>query len=247
MPDMPDGFFRYTTHEVVDALDAVAGRERVEAYAFDRTQFPGGDVVRHFLGCVGVAADALRLTEANPGLGLLAVKLLYIYRSQLARRDSDLGSPWSLEPFIASLGGMGGPQFQLRPDLCRKIAEINQSAYDWSARRLPRPFFAPDLTEGADESVRGAEDLLRLGGAGGRRAGGLGGASWRVGGSRAGGQSRRGGGGRSCRPSGIRAALSGNRLAGGASLKRRIDLPRPPNCVWSGAVRLGRISNGRVW
>ena len=162
-PDMADGFFRRDTHAVIAALDRIAGPDRVEVHAFDRTQFPGGDVVQHFLDRTGVPADGLRLATVNPGLGLLAVKLLYIYRGRLAPRDSAVPSPWSLAPFIAALAALGGPRFVLDPDLVLKIAKANRPAYDWSARRLPRPFAPPVISAGPDaQTVRAAEDLLQL-------------------------------------------------------------------------------------
>ena len=165
LPDMPEGFFLRDTHEVIGALDRIAGQTRVEVHAFDRSQFPGGDVVRHFLDRTGIRPDGLPLATVNPGLGLLAVRLLYIYRSRLAPRDGAIGSPWSLDPFIAALATLGGPRFVLHPDLAGRIAKANHPAYDWSARRLPQPFAPPALSAGPEaQTVRGAADLLRLDG-----------------------------------------------------------------------------------
>jgi hypothetical protein len=159
-PDAPPEALRSDQHKVVMQLDELVGRQNVLAFAFDRRSFPQGDVVRHFLQQVGVRDDGLKISRANDGLSLLAVKLLYIYRTLLAAHDHDLKSGTTLEPFLADVGGLGGQSFALHPEVSQRILAANQPLLDWSAARLDRPLQAPTLQE--DGGVRSEQDLLTV-------------------------------------------------------------------------------------
>lgn len=150
-------FYRRHYTDIVDRLDAVAGQDNVAAFAFDRSGFPGGDVVQHFLGLLGQSVSGLPITRVNEGLSLLAVKLLFTYRRLLDRHDSAIGSPASQPAFIAALGQLPGREFQLSPELVSEITAANAPMFEWSARRLDRPLHPP-VAEG--EGVRFEEELM---------------------------------------------------------------------------------------
>ncbi len=160
MRDLSRAFFRRSFHDVVNRLDAIAGRENVAAFAFDRASFPGGDVVRHFLACAGLNDRAIPIVRVNEGLSLLAVKLLYIYRRFGTPHDSAVASPLSRDAFVAALARSGTREFQLAPELSRLIVAANAPMFDWSARRLDRPLQPP--AEAADGGIRFEDELAVL-------------------------------------------------------------------------------------
>lgn len=159
-PAAPAEALRLRSHQTVDRLDALVGRERVRAFAFDRSGFPGGDVVRHFLQQIGAQEAGMTLHHSNESLTLLAVKLLYLFRSRTAAEEVEAGQARSLGPFIDSLKALGGAEFRLHPDIVARIVKANQQVYRWSAARLDRPLTPPAAEH--DGGVRRLVDLEQL-------------------------------------------------------------------------------------
>ena len=65
----------------IELLDEIFGRENVNIHKYDATEFPGGDVVAHFLSALDLPVEQSALSQSyNEGLSLPAVQLLYVYR-----------------------------------------------------------------------------------------------------------------------------------------------------------------------
>ena len=165
-PDAPIGALRANAHEIVNHLDALVGRDRVRAFAFDPDGFPDGDVVRHFLRQIGVRDDGIQILRKNDSLTLLATKLLYLYRSRKAGHDRDIGHNKSRNAFINSFKDLGGARFELHADVTARIIAANRAVYDWSAERLDRPLRPPAAgtgpAPGTDGGVGSPADLEQL-------------------------------------------------------------------------------------
>ncbi len=151
---------KLTTHEIVDRLDAQIGRENVLAFPFDRTLFPKGDVVLHFLQVVGIDPAKIETKRVNEGLSLLATKALYIYRRTLQPTEDATIFPKGRAAFLAAMGGLGGPAFAFAPEIDTALFETNQHIYDWAERRLNHPF--PGPSPEVEGGVRQESDLMQI-------------------------------------------------------------------------------------
>lgn len=148
-------------HLVVDRLDALVGRESVAVFPFERDRFPGGDVVRHFLDVVGVAADDVPLRRVNESLSATAVKALYCYRRLRVADDAEIGHDASRLAFHTALAGIGGPAFVLDPAIEERIAAANAHIFEWSEQRMGRRL-SPAQPSPDGVGVRDEADLMRF-------------------------------------------------------------------------------------
>ena len=145
-------------HQIVQRLDAMTGREAVDVFAFDRSQFPGGDVVRHFLEVVGAADIDVPTRQVNEGLSGTAVKALYAYRRLRVSNDLAIGHAPSRRHFVKALSDIRGPAFALDASIEDRVRSANAHIYDWAEERLGqplRPSPAPDRP-----GIREEPDLL---------------------------------------------------------------------------------------
>ncbi len=151
---------RMRYHEIVDRLDAQIGRENVLAFPFDRTLFPKGDVVLHFLQVVGIDPAKIETKRVNEGLSLLATKALYIYRRTLQPTEDATIFPKGRAEFLAAMGGLGGPAFVFAPEIDAALFETNQHIFDWAERRLNHAF--PKAGAPVEGGVRQESDLMQI-------------------------------------------------------------------------------------
>lgn len=108
--------FRLNYFRRASALAAAFGRDNLRIYRFDTRLFPRGDVVCHFLAELGLPLpESGSDTDANLGLSLPAVQLLYAYRQRYrspSRRDTAV---------LARLAALPGPPFRFHSSLYREI------------------------------------------------------------------------------------------------------------------------------
>ncbi len=92
------------------------GRENLRIFKFDSQLFPRGDVVCHFLEQLGLPLpEASSATDANRGLSLPAVQLLYAYRDRYPEpREED-------RRIVERLAELPGPAFRFHSSLYREI------------------------------------------------------------------------------------------------------------------------------
>lgn len=97
-------------------LADVFGRDSLRIFKFADALFPRGDVVCHFLASMGLPLPgAGYATDANLGLSLPAVQLLYAYRRvQRTRAERDPG-------IVRRLAELEGPPFRIHSALYRQI------------------------------------------------------------------------------------------------------------------------------
>lgn len=147
-------------HEIVNQLDALVGRDRVDARAFDRARFPGGDVVKDFLTRAGVDPARVQVHRVNESLSATAVKLLYVWRKFTDADATDLRYPKSRVPFVKSMTDLGGPGLVIHPAMEDRLEADNRHIYDWAAQRLDVPLVA--LRNQTDKGLRFEQDLFQL-------------------------------------------------------------------------------------
>jgi hypothetical protein len=143
LPFLPDAPLEKAYHLVVDRLDALAGRDSVAAFPFDRALFPQGDVVRHFLNQAWIEPDRLTLHRANDSLSATAVKALYAWRRLRVDNDAKIGSDATRRDFTARLARIPGPALRFAPELDARIAAANTHILDWSEARLGQRLALP--------------------------------------------------------------------------------------------------------
>jgi hypothetical protein len=160
LPFLPGANLTKHYHQIIDRLDAVAGRDNVRVFPFDRSLFPQGDVVRHFLDQAGIDPEGLTIHRVNDSLSLTAVKALHAYRRLRVQRDSDIGSDDTREDFVARLGTLAGPAFLLAPEIDARIAAANTHILDWSEARLGRRLALPVRTD--DDGIRDEAGMLQF-------------------------------------------------------------------------------------
>jgi hypothetical protein len=158
LPFLPDAPLTKSFHRIVEHLDTVAGRDNVQVFPFDRALFPKGDVVRHFLDQAGIEPDSLTFHRVNDGLSATAVKALHAYRRLRIPQDKMIGSDATRDDFIATLATLGGPAFQLSPDIEARIAAANTHILDWSEARLGHRLTPPPRSD--DDGIRTEADML---------------------------------------------------------------------------------------
>ena len=146
--------------QIVDRLDARFGRENVQAFAFDRANFPQGDVVLHFMQVLGLDPAGIPVQRVNESLSMLAVKLLYLYRKSPLSGQTAGQTPRSRLKFLQALEGVKGTGFLFHPQVEQRIEARNQALFDWAERRLPSPL--PRLSRQDENGVRTEADLLHL-------------------------------------------------------------------------------------
>jgi hypothetical protein len=132
------------------------GRENLRIFKFDSGLFPRGDVVCHFLAQLGLPLpESSSDTDANLGLSLPAVQLLYAYRLvQRTRTGRD-------RVIVERLGGLPGPPFRFHSALYREIiASVPRGVSKFEALAG----FSLDENVDADDAiaVRNEADLLAI-------------------------------------------------------------------------------------
>lgn len=132
------------------------GRDNLRIFKFDSRLFPRGDVVCHFLTQLGLPLpEHSSETDANLGLSLPAVQLLYAYRRvHRDRRDRD-------GVIVERLAGLQGPPFRIHSELYRNIiARTPRQRSNFEALAG----FSLDEKIDVDDAiaVRGEADLLDI-------------------------------------------------------------------------------------
>ena len=144
-------------HGIVERLDQKFGRENVTVYPFERSQFPDGDVVRHFLQVAKIDAEGLDIQRVNESLSYLAVKALYTYR-RLKTPIEDPKEAKSREAFVSSLREIKGPAFAFHPELQALILKKAEVFDDWAEKRLGQRLTSKD--EARADGLRVEQDLF---------------------------------------------------------------------------------------
>lgn len=149
----------------IDRLIERAGAGNVRAFAFEPRHFPGGSVVAHFLGELGLDPAAAPEAASNESLSATAIKALHAYRSRLAPRDRDERFEVPLGPFLRRLRAIEGPRLRLAEPVAARIRARHPDFDDWARERLLRPDAsdpAPPAGACGAETIAHADDLARF-------------------------------------------------------------------------------------
>jgi hypothetical protein len=144
-------------YRMVERLDALFGRDAVTILPFDKSLFPGGDVVQHFLATAQISGNGLKSESVNESLSHLAVKALFCYRSLRERFDAQPQYA-SREAFIGSLRALDGPSFAVHGDVEQSLRANCQHWDDWAEKRLGRSL--PYADSFKDYGIRSESDLM---------------------------------------------------------------------------------------
>lgn len=132
------------------------GRDNLRIFKFDSGLFPRGDVVCHFLAQLGLPPpECSSGTDANLGLSLPAVQLLYAYRLvHRNRREHDA-------VIVERLAGLQGPPFRIHSELYREI--IATTPRERSKFEVLAGFSLDEQIDADDAAaVRTEADLLEI-------------------------------------------------------------------------------------
>ncbi len=146
-----------TSYRIVERLDALFGRDAVTILPFDKSLFPGGDVVQHFLANAQISGTGFKSESVNESLSHLAVKALFCYRSLRERFDTQ-SQYASREAFIGSLRALDGPSFAVHGDVEQSLRANCKTWDDWAEKRLGRSL--PYADSFKDYGIRSESDLM---------------------------------------------------------------------------------------
>ena len=144
-------------YRIVERLDALFGRDAVTILPFDKSLFPGGDVVQHFLATAQISGNGLKSESVNESLSHLAVKVLFCYRSLRERFEAQPQFE-SRKAFVASLRALDGPSFAVHGDVEQSLRANCQHWDDWAEKRLGRSL--PYADSFKDYGIRSESDLM---------------------------------------------------------------------------------------
>ena len=139
----------------VELLDRVFGRDKVFVHRYAQADFPGGDVVQHFLAATGIEFHPYAGRPANTSLSHGAVQLLYSYRKinpSLQAGDRVI---------VQRLGELAGRPFRFHSKLYSSLLGISKEAI---AQFEARAGFSvsDDISVDDDTGIFSEEDLLSI-------------------------------------------------------------------------------------
>lgn len=139
----------------VEMLDNAFGQDNIRVFRYARDEFPGGDVVRHFMQAVGEQPPLEAAVQDNNSLSLPAIQLLYAYRREYPKPqpgDKDI---------VAQLAHLAGPPLRFHSDLYSELCGTPK----WGVRRFEKRvgFSISEDVEAHDAfAVRNESDLLAI-------------------------------------------------------------------------------------
>lgn len=125
----PDKSIVVNFRQRISVFDEVFGRENVTVKRYDRGDFPGGSVVRDFLGNLGLEAAPEQLMQSNESLSLPAVQLLYVYRKFFPHKlPGD-------DALLAKLSSLDGGKFRMHSELVDRCVLVRDGSLEWLQER----------------------------------------------------------------------------------------------------------------
>lgn len=155
-------------YRLIDQLIAVAGKNKVKIYPFERKYFPEGNVVLHFLKVLGIDPDPIELHMANTTLSITAVKALYVYRQLIDPEDNRNRPGFPLGKFITEMRDLSGRKFRFSSEIQQQIRAFNFDYEDWVKSHVTEPDILWDASGRGQENddtsaiVTTEDDLMQF-------------------------------------------------------------------------------------
>lgn len=150
----------YRSYRRFEKYDQVFGAENVRLWKYDRSSFPGGDVVQHF--CDSLGLDSVDSAKGkNPTPSRPAVSAIYRLNRVIADVEDYVGAGKRARTAITEhFRGQNWPKFRLSPDVVTPLIEANRDDIEWIEKRLGSPIRAKQEPE--DSDIRSEADLLHI-------------------------------------------------------------------------------------
>jgi hypothetical protein len=128
---------RYKAYRTFENFDQVFGRENVRLWKYDRANFPDGDIVQHFCGCLGL--EPLPPIALNEALSRPAVSIIYRVNRFVAL-SNDGSNHRALQRIrkavIREFPHQDFPKFRLSPGTIEPLIETRLDDITWMEERL---------------------------------------------------------------------------------------------------------------
>lgn len=144
--------FPFNFERSIGKFDQVFGEDRVKVNKFARGNFADGNVVKHFLGQVGINPPCNPGEQANTSLSRPAIELLYVYRRFFPRTQEGDAER------LRKLGALPGGALHFHSELLGKLLINHEGDSRWMENRVD--FSIGEDIEAHDHSaIRSEEDL----------------------------------------------------------------------------------------
>lgn len=119
----------------LEKFDRVFGKENVRLWRFNASDFPDGDVVKHFFVSLGIPLPQ-RVRRVNESLSREAVQILYAFHKFGQRASPGAGRAAAKKQAIALLRGLSNTRFRLSPALLDPIIDRMGDDIAWAEERI---------------------------------------------------------------------------------------------------------------
>ena len=137
----------------VQKLDRVFAQENVHIHNYCRDNFPGGDVVRHFLEAIGENYLPTENIDDNRSLSLPAIQLLYHYRQEFPAQEA------CDQEIVEMLSTLSGRPLKFHSRLYKELLVAGENAISNFEERAGFSI-NEDVESHDDMGIRSEEDLL---------------------------------------------------------------------------------------
>jgi hypothetical protein len=141
-PPVTPGLYYYDYEKMISHWSGVFGDAAMIVRIFDRRSLTGGDIVKDFLGVIGIDDDAgfERKPDLNPRLDVRTLQFLRLFNRFVGQLDPGRTSPLR-GPISTVLANMSdGPAFTVPADVVTAI----RAAYSSSNAAVARKWFGQD-------------------------------------------------------------------------------------------------------
>lgn len=119
----------------LEKFDRVFGRDNVKFWRFNASDFPDGDVVKHFFVSLGIPLPQ-RVRRVNESLPREAVQILYAFHKFGQRASPGAGRAAAKRQAIALLRGLSNTRFRLSPALLDPVIDRMRDDIAWAEARI---------------------------------------------------------------------------------------------------------------
>lgn len=118
-----------------EKLDRIFDYHNVKLWRFNASDFPDGDVVKHFFVSLGIPLPQ-RVRRVNESLPREAVQILYAFHKFGQRASPGAGRAAAKRQAIALLRGLSNTRFRLSPALLDPVIDRMRDDIAWAEARI---------------------------------------------------------------------------------------------------------------
>jgi hypothetical protein len=120
-------------YKLLDSWFDVFPEGSVDLFPFERSIFPNGDVVDHFLDYCGVAYDDVPKVKTNESMPFMGLKALYIFRHLIEKRITARQSGLAVRIFQNKLSRLPTLKFAFKTEIYNRISHQCADFEPWCA------------------------------------------------------------------------------------------------------------------